>query len=110
MRDLGFVRADGVTPIGQPHLEPDRRWTLEDIRTNNITIRSPNIRVARELGLPTGDHSDCVPGDGSVPIELAVADLATGAPVAMKVRFEPIGEEIECAPDETVLDAAFRQG
>jgi NAD(P)H-flavin reductase/ferredoxin len=28
----------------------------------------------------------------------------------MKVRFEPIGEEIECAPDETVLDAAFRQG
>ena len=28
----------------------------------------------------------------------------------MKVRFEPIGEEIECAPDETVLDAAFRNG
>ena len=28
----------------------------------------------------------------------------------MKVRFEPIGEEIECAPEETVLDAAFRQG
>jgi propane monooxygenase reductase subunit len=28
----------------------------------------------------------------------------------MKVRFEPIGEEIDCAHDETVLDAAFRQG
>ena len=28
----------------------------------------------------------------------------------MKVRFEPLGEEIECAPEETVLDAAFRQG
>jgi NAD(P)H-flavin reductase/ferredoxin len=28
----------------------------------------------------------------------------------MKVRFEPIGEEIDCAADETVLDAAFRQG
>ncbi len=27
-----------------------------------------------------------------------------------KVRFEPIGEEIECGPQETVLDAAFRQG
>ena len=26
------------------------------------------------------------------------------------VRFEPIGEEIECGPEETVLDAAFRQG
>ncbi len=28
----------------------------------------------------------------------------------MKLRFEPIGEEIDCAQDETVLDAAFRQG
>jgi NAD(P)H-flavin reductase/ferredoxin len=28
----------------------------------------------------------------------------------MKVRFEPIGEEIDVAPEETVLDAAFRQG
>jgi NAD(P)H-flavin reductase/ferredoxin len=28
----------------------------------------------------------------------------------MNVRFEPIGEEIQCAPDETVLDAAFRAG
>jgi NAD(P)H-flavin reductase/ferredoxin len=27
-----------------------------------------------------------------------------------RVRFEPIGEEIECASDETVLDAAFRSG
>jgi NAD(P)H-flavin reductase/ferredoxin len=27
-----------------------------------------------------------------------------------RVRFEPLGEEIECGRDETVLDAAFRQG
>jgi propane monooxygenase reductase component len=27
-----------------------------------------------------------------------------------KVRFEPIGEVIECGSEETVLDAAFRQG
>ncbi len=27
-----------------------------------------------------------------------------------RVRLEPIGEEIDCAADETVLDAAFRQG
>jgi propane monooxygenase reductase subunit len=27
-----------------------------------------------------------------------------------RVRFEPISEEIECASDETVLDAAFRHG
>jgi NAD(P)H-flavin reductase/ferredoxin len=28
----------------------------------------------------------------------------------VKVRFEPIAEEIDCSSDETVLDAAFRQG
>jgi propane monooxygenase reductase subunit len=28
----------------------------------------------------------------------------------MKVRLEPIAEEIECGPEESVLDAAFRQG
>jgi hypothetical protein len=78
VRALGFVRADGVTTIGQPHLETDRRWTLDDIKANNITIRSPNIRLARELGLPTGDHSDCVAGNGSVPLDVAVTDLATG--------------------------------
>jgi NAD(P)H-flavin reductase/ferredoxin len=27
-----------------------------------------------------------------------------------RVRFEPLGEEIECGAEETVLDAAFRQG
>jgi NAD(P)H-flavin reductase/ferredoxin len=30
--------------------------------------------------------------------------------VSPRVRFEPLGEEIECGADETVLDAAFRQG
>jgi ferredoxin-NADP reductase/ferredoxin len=30
--------------------------------------------------------------------------------VVVRVRFEPIGEEIECGPSESVLDAAFRQG
>ncbi len=28
----------------------------------------------------------------------------------MRVRLEPIGEEIDCGSEETVLDAAFRQG
>ena len=27
-----------------------------------------------------------------------------------RVRFEPLGEAIECGAEETVLDAAFRQG
>ncbi|HWF34760.1 MAG TPA: 2Fe-2S iron-sulfur cluster-binding protein, partial [Solirubrobacteraceae bacterium] len=28
----------------------------------------------------------------------------------MRVRFEPLGAELDCAPGETVLDAAFRHG
>ncbi|HWF54233.1 MAG TPA: hypothetical protein VG223_06385 [Solirubrobacteraceae bacterium] len=79
VRDLGFVRADGKTLIGQPHLEDEHRWTLADVRSNNIIIQSPNIRVARELGLPTGDHSGVpMSGNGSVPDELAESDLLTG--------------------------------
>ena len=58
IRDLGFVRADGETLIGQPHLDDDRRWTLSDIRKHDIVIQSPNIRLAKELGLPSGDWSD----------------------------------------------------
>ncbi len=57
IRDLGFVRADGETLIGQPHLGSERRWTLSDIRSHDLHFASPNIRVARELGLPSGDWS-----------------------------------------------------
>jgi hypothetical protein len=85
VRALGLVRADGQTTIGQPHLDSDpaARWTLEDIRRHNIVVRSPNIRTAQELGLPTGDWSG-VPaeGDGSVPLDLAATDLLTGASLA----------------------------
>jgi ferredoxin-NADP reductase/ferredoxin len=30
--------------------------------------------------------------------------------VSPRIRFEPLGEEIDCGAEETVLDAAFRQG
>jgi propane monooxygenase large subunit len=79
IRDLGFIRADGETLIGQPLLEDERRWTLADIRAHNVTFASPNIRTAQELGLPSGDHSG-VPqqGNGSVPLGVAETDLLTG--------------------------------
>ena len=57
VRDLGFVRSDGVTPIAQPHLGAERRWSLEDLRRHGLTVESPNIRYAEEHGLPSGDHS-----------------------------------------------------
>jgi hypothetical protein len=69
------VRSDGETLIGQPHLRDDRRWTLSDIRAHNLSLISPNIRVALELGLPTGDWSDAPSSDGAVPLELAAAVL-----------------------------------
>ncbi len=81
IKDLGLLRSDGETLIGQPHLETERRWTLSDIRAHDLRIASPNIRVAEELGLPSGDWSGVPMGDGSVPVELAEADLLTGAPL-----------------------------
>jgi propane monooxygenase large subunit len=73
--ELGFVRPDGKTLIAQPHLGAERRWTLSDIRAHDLRLQSPNIRVARELGLPSGDWSDVPISDGSVPFEAAAAAL-----------------------------------
>lgn len=42
--NLGYVRDDGKTLIGQPHLhldDPKKLWTLDDIR--GITFQSPNV-------------------------------------------------------------------
>ena len=76
VRDLGFVRADGETLIGQPHLRrASGRWTLSDIRAHGLKLESPNIRAARELGLPSGDWSDAPRTDGAVPLEHAAAIL-----------------------------------
>ncbi len=41
IRDLGFIRPDGKTLIGQPHLAPTRLWTLEDIRRIGYVVRDP---------------------------------------------------------------------
>lgn len=68
VRDLGFVRSDGETLIAQPHLNDDRLWTLSDLRRRDLVLESPNIRVARELGLPSGDHSDH--SDRATPTDL----------------------------------------
>jgi hypothetical protein len=75
IKDLGFVRPDGETLIGQPHLNAERRWTLRDIRRHDLRFVSPNVRVAQELGLPSGDHSGMPAGNGEVPIELAAQVL-----------------------------------
>ena len=92
IRDLGFVRADGETLIGQPHLRDERRWTLSDIRGHDLHVRQP-------------EHP------GRAGARAAVRRLEPSQPsMSPRVRFEPIGEEIDCAPEETVLDAAFRQG
>ena len=41
VQDLGFVRADGETLIGQPHLRAEGRWTLADIRAHDLTLHQP---------------------------------------------------------------------
>ena len=102
IRDLGFVRADGETLIGQPHL---RRRAALDARRHPRP--RPHGSSARTSGWRAS--SGCRPATGgrrATAVPLSVADRVR----SMRVRFEPIGEEIECAPEETVLDAAFRQG
>jgi alkene monooxygenase alpha subunit len=38
---LGYVRPDGKTLMGQPHLNAERMWTLDDIRRLDYVIRDP---------------------------------------------------------------------
>ena len=57
IRDLGFVRADGETLIGQPHLNDERRWTLTDIRRHDLHS-SAQISASRE-------SSDCLRATGA---------------------------------------------
>jgi len=58
VRHLGYVRSDGQTLMGQPHLRDEGRWTLKDLDDVGLTVESPNINRAKAMGLPSGDHSD----------------------------------------------------
>ena len=57
VQDLGFVRADGKTLIGQPHLDDEGRWTLDDVKSMGFEIQSPNITTAEKMGLPNGSSA-----------------------------------------------------
>lgn len=63
VRQLGFVRSDGETLVAQPHHsdDPAMMWTLSDIEHCNVKIQSPNIRLAKQLGLPSGSSVGLVP-------------------------------------------------
>jgi methane monooxygenase component A alpha chain/propane monooxygenase large subunit len=39
--ELGYVRPDGKTLIGQPHLNAERMWTIDDIRKIGYEIKDP---------------------------------------------------------------------
>jgi propane monooxygenase large subunit len=58
VRDLGFLRADGTTLIGQPHLRDEGRWTIDDIAAIGLQVNSPNITTAAAMGLPSGNWSN----------------------------------------------------
>ena len=95
IRDLGFVRADGET-LDRPaaSASDERRWTLSDIRAHDLKLVSPNIRVARELGLP---DRGLVRRSGLR--RRGAARARRHDPVSRRARvpaFEPLGEEIEC--------------
>ena len=39
--ELGLLRADGKTLIGQPHFDLDRMWTIDDIRAIGWELKYP---------------------------------------------------------------------
>jgi hypothetical protein len=44
--DLGYIRPDGRTLIGQPALDLDRLWTIDDIRKLKYEVKDPLHGVA----------------------------------------------------------------
>ncbi|HYF24850.1 MAG TPA: hypothetical protein VD931_03840 [Baekduia sp.] len=85
---LGFVRQDGETTIGQPHLRGDDRWTLADLKACGMTVESPNINTAKRMGLADGDHhklwqaATTAKANGSAPAGWGpVGDTALLAPI-----------------------------
>jgi propane monooxygenase large subunit len=54
VRDLGYLRPDGKTLVGQPHCEvaPEKQWKLADLKAANVHVRSNNVVIAEQLGLP----------------------------------------------------------
>ena len=45
----GLVRNDGKTMLAQPHLNEDKRWTLDDIRrSSDFVIKDPLREMAAE--------------------------------------------------------------
>ena len=100
-------------------------WTLDDVKSMDFHVQSPNITVAEKLGLPNGSsvglddaqrpHRRRPAGGGAVvqrqrqrrrQARPRYAELT----MSPRVVFEPIGEEIDCDEEESVLDAAFRHG
>ena len=85
VQDLGFVRADGKTLLGQPHLDDEGRWTLDDIRSMQFEIESPNITAAEKMGLPNGSSAGLESPNGHIDGGIVSGN---GRPLAAEVAAE----------------------
>ena len=138
-RDHAGARATSATTastlVPQPHLDldPKKMWTLDEVR--GITLQSPNVLLNEMSPEEREKHIAALqggrPGRPSGPGARGLRACGTawsspaGRPAAARlrrqpaeramgkthtVRFEPVGIEIEVDEDETILNAAFRQG
>lgn len=41
IQDMGLIRSDGKTLLGQPHLNAERLWTIDDIKARDVIIEDP---------------------------------------------------------------------
>ena len=110
IQDLGFVRADGETLIGQPHLHRngDGAATVDAVGHPRPRPQAPEPQHPRRPRAGAAQRR-LVRRPGHRRRRAARA-RARDPVMSPRVRFEPLGEEIECGAEETVLDAAFRQG
>ena len=135
MQESGFVRDDGHTLVPQPHLnlDPKKMWTLDEVK--GITLQSPNVLLNEmspeereahiahyKAGGPAGGRPGARrrraadawrragPRREARPARRPASPRRPAMGKTHTVRFEPVGIEIEADEDETILNAAFRQG
>ena len=89
VRDLGFIRADGKTLIAQPHLSDENMWTLDDVKSMDFHVQSPNITVAEKMGLPNGSSAGLTTPNGHID-----GGLRAAAPWANGNGHKPAAAEV----------------
>ena len=91
VQDLGFVRPDGKTCIGQPHCSDKiPLWTLDDLRRCEVEVTSPNKAAADARGLPWRSTASARVTNAQLADDTLARHGFTGAPAPGGLQGETI--------------------